>query len=251
MGYREHAPPAALQPWLACTWEQRADAAISQRVLPDGCIDLLWMHGGGTYVVGPNTAAFVVGLKPGDRLAGARLRPGAAPALLGVAAESVRDATVPVEQLWGDAGARLADTLADHADPLGGLQATLLSRAARSAPPDELVQHAVARLSQPDATVAATAATVGVSERQLRRRVAAAVGYGPKLLARVLRLRGALSAAWQGDELARAAYDAGYADQAHFAHECRALGGVSPSALVEPASVSYKTRPDAGATMQP
>jgi AraC-like DNA-binding protein len=76
------------------------------------------------------------------------------------------------------------------------------------------------------------AARLAISERQLRRRVAAAVGYGPKRLARVFRLRRALDAAHAGDELARVAFDAGYADQAHFANECRALAGASPSALL-------------------
>lgn len=59
-----------------------------------------------------------------------------------------------------------------------------------------------------------------------------AVGYGPKRLARVLRLRGALAAAHAGTELGRVAADAGYADQAHFTHDCRALAGVSPSTVL-------------------
>lgn len=35
-----------------------------------------------------------------------------------------------------------------------------------------------------------------------------------------------------GEELALSAAEAGYADQAHFAHDCRALAGVCASALV-------------------
>jgi AraC-like DNA-binding protein len=48
----------------------------------------------------------------------------------------------------------------------------------------------------------------------------------------VLRLERALGAARGGEELAQAAAGAGYADQAHFAHDCRALAGVPPSALL-------------------
>jgi AraC-like DNA-binding protein len=58
------------------------------------------------------------------------------------------------------------------------------------------------------------------------------VGYGPRRLARVFRLGQALQAARTGDELARAAYAAGYADQAHFTHDCRELAGVPPSVLL-------------------
>ena len=60
----------------------------------------------------------------------------------------------------------------------------------------------------------------------------AAVGYGPKRLGRVLRLRRALAAARAGDELGRVAFDAGYADQAHFSGDCRELAGVPPSLLI-------------------
>jgi AraC-like DNA-binding protein len=63
--------------------------------------------------------------------------------------------------------------------------------------------------------------------------VRAGVGYGPKLLARVLRLQRALRAARAGEELAWAALEAGYADQAHFAHECRALAGVPAGVIAD------------------
>lgn len=202
------------------------------RVLPDGCIDIIWIEGAGTQIVGANTAAFVVQLPAGTRVVGARLRPGAAPALLGVAAEAVRDLRVPVQEVWASEGERLAATLNDHPDPLSGLRAALLARRAGAQPPDPLVRAAATRLARPDAAVVRIASELGVSERQLRRRVTLAVGYGPKRLARVLRLWRALDAARTGEDLARAALDAGYADQAHFANDCRALAGVPPSVVL-------------------
>ncbi|HEV2811873.1 MAG TPA: helix-turn-helix transcriptional regulator [Solirubrobacteraceae bacterium] len=229
MSYREHAPPPELAPWLACTWEREGSEGVPVRVVPDGCVDVVWTERFGTHVVGANTTAFVVSLAEGTRVAGVRIRPGAAPPLLGVTAEEVVDARPPVDALWGDAGRRLAADL----DAAEERVATLLrALAARARPPDPLVAAAVARLDAPGAVVADLAGDLGVSERQLRRRVAAAVGYGPKRLARVLRLQRALGAARAGHELARVAFDAGYADQAHFANECSALAGVPPSALV-------------------
>jgi methylphosphotriester-DNA--protein-cysteine methyltransferase len=59
-----------------------------------------------------------------------------------------------------------------------------------------------------------------------------AVGYGPKRLARVLRLRRALARAAAGEELAAAAFSAGYADQAHLGHDCRELAGVPPTVAI-------------------
>jgi AraC-like DNA-binding protein len=74
--------------------------------------------------------------------------------------------------------------------------------------------------------VEAVAAELGVSARQLHRRVSVAVGYGPKMLQRVLRFRRlqALAPA----PLVELALDAGYADQAHMTSEVTRLAGVSP-----------------------
>ncbi len=232
MTYREHPAPPGLRPWLDCTWERRVAGGEPVRVLPDGCMDVVWIEGAGTQIVGVNTSAFLVALAPGARVAGARLRPGAAATLLGVAPEALRDGRVPLEDAWGSAGKRLAEALEADGDPLERLCAALLVRAERARRPDPLVYGAVARLARPGTGVASIARDLGVSERHLRRRVSAGVGYGPKRLARVLRLGRALEGARRGDELARAAVEAGYADQAHFANDCRALAGVPPSTVL-------------------
>ena len=234
MTYREHPAPAALAPWLECAWERSGIAGASVRVLPDGCIDIVWTEGRGVRVVGPNTTAFVVALEDGVRVAGVRMRPGGAAPLLGIDAADLRDGSVALEQVWDDAGRRLEQALEDDGGDgaVALLVAALGDHASRSVAPDPLVDAAVGRLRDPLTRVETLADELAVSARQLRRRFETAVGYGPKRLARVLRLERALAAARSGDELARAAAVAGYADQAHFAHECRALAGVSPGALV-------------------
>ena len=232
MSYREHPPPPALTPWVACAWERRADGGAPVRVLPDGCIDVVWTEGRGVQVVGPNTTAFLVPLADGVRVVGARMLPGAAAPLLGIDAARLRDAGIALERVWADEGRRVAYDVDASADRVAALLAALEARAAAAAPPDPLVVAAVARLRQPRARVEPLSRELHVSVRQLRRRFEAAVGYGPKRLACVLRLQRALAAARGGDELAQAAAAAGFADQAHFAHDCRALAGVTPSALL-------------------
>ena len=234
MSYREHAAPPALAAWLECTWQREGLAGPPVRVVPDGCIDIVWTEGLGTHVVGANTTAFLVSIEPGTRVVGARMRPGAGPAVLGVDAQAVRDARVPLDEVLGDDGRRLAAALDEGDERLRALIATI---AARRRAPDPLVRAAVARLDAPEALVNDLAGDLNVSERQLRRRVAAAVGYGPKRLARVLRLRRALDAAQRGDDLAWVALDAGYSDQAHFTNECTALAGVSPGRFLQDAAL--------------
>ena len=75
---------------------------------------------------------------------------------------------------------------------------------------------------------------VYVSERQLERRFAERVGYGPKTFQRIARFQRAVGQLErEGSELARvAAVSAGYADQAHLTRESRRLAGLSPRELV-------------------
>jgi transcriptional regulator GlxA family with amidase domain len=115
----------------------------------------------------------------------------------------------------------------------------LAGRLGDAVPPDPLVAAAVAWLERDPAAagrVGALGPTVGLGERQLRRRFQAGVGYGPKTLARVLRFQ-RLLALLRDDRggrpsLAEVAVRAGYADQAHMTAECTRLAGRSPAALV-------------------
>ncbi|HEX4363855.1 MAG TPA: DUF6597 domain-containing transcriptional factor [Solirubrobacteraceae bacterium] len=231
MRYQEHSPGAALAPWVACAWERSDGGETPVRVIPDGCIDIVWTEGVGAQVVGPNTTAFLVALPCGVHVVGVRMRPGSAAALLGIDARELRDGDMPLAALWREAGPQLEQRLEAGTDRVRILLAALGRAAQHGAAPDALVTAAVQRLQDPGSRVSALASELAISPRQLRRRFDAAVGYGPKQLARVLRLERALASARAGEELAWAAASAGYADQAHFSHECRALAGVTPSAL--------------------
>ena len=68
-------------------------------------------------------------------------------------------------------------------------------------PPDPVVSVITDALRAGE-SVAATAERIGYSERQLHRRCRTAFGYGPKTLARVLRMDGALRLARSGLPLA-------------------------------------------------
>ena len=235
MAVREHRRPTVLAAWLDCVWERTA-GHDGQRILPDGCIDVVFSRDRGLRLVGANTAAFISDVGPGEPVIGARLVPGGAPALLGIAAEPVLDRRAPLSELLGDEARRLQERLYESGDRAGVLRAWLIDRALHASAPDPLVAVTVSALARTDHRVGPLADSLGVSERALRRRVTAAVGYGPKRLARVLRLRRALALAGTGAPLADVAYDAGYADQAHFGHDCRELAGIAPGRFVQDAA---------------
>lgn len=223
--YRER--PSPVLPG-AVLWT-RTTAGGSARVLPDGCMDLIWSDPGGLLVAGPDTRAHLAADPPGTRYVGLRFAPGTGPLVLGVPAHELRDERVPLDALWPGAR-RLAESFAEASDPAAALEAHALGRLADARPP--LLPSAVAEGLASGRPVAAVAEAVGLSERQLRRRCLDAYGYGPKTLARVLRLRRALALAAHGIPFAEVAATAGYADQAHLAREVRVLAGVPLGELI-------------------
>lgn len=236
-GYREWAPPAALRGSVMCLWASvipagRPDVTL---VLPDACIDLIWQSGRGVYVAGPDTGPAPEPLAGGTVLAGVRLRPGAGGPALGVPLSELLDQRVEA----ADVGSGLTTSLFRRAggglapDEAMRLMVEAVSPAVADGPADPLVTAAVRLLAGPGAQADDAADDLGVSERQLRRRCQAAVGYGPATLRRVLRFRRFLALLDAGErDLARAAAGAGYADQPHLTRECTRLAGLSPAALL-------------------
>jgi methylphosphotriester-DNA--protein-cysteine methyltransferase len=236
--YREYAPPAELEPLVACLWEGVETTDRPWRLVPDGCLDLIWVGGRDLVVAGADTGPRVVDLPAGTRSQGIRLRPGAAGAVLGMPASELRDREVPADLVWGAAAARLRESVTQAESEESARCLELLARAvaSRQAVPDPLVRVASWHLSLPGASISRVAAELGVSERQLHRRTTAAVGYGPKLLARVARLRRFV--ALTEDSLAIRAIEAGYASQAHMSDEVRRLTGVTAVRFLEEATLT-------------
>ncbi|WP_340375077.1 helix-turn-helix domain-containing protein [Streptomyces sp. SS7] len=196
-------------------------------VLPDGCMDLLW-NDGRLLVAGPDTRAHVPGGPP-TAWAGVRFYPGTAPGLLGVPAHALRDRRVDLADLWPAARVRrLTARVAAAPDPATALEDLALERAA---PPDPHLRRLVTALAE-GRSVAATADALGLGARRLHRRSLDAFGYGPKTLARILRLRRALDLARAGVPYADTAARAGYADQAHLARDVREFTGTTLSGLL-------------------
>ena len=109
-----------------------------------------------------------------------------------------------------------------------------LADLAGAAQPDLLVREAARRLALPRAVLPQVARDLDISERQLRRRFARSVGYGPRMLGRVQRLQRVLALHERAPAmtLVDLSSAAGYADQAHMTREVRRLSGTSPRQLL-------------------
>jgi AraC-like DNA-binding protein len=249
--YREFRPDPRLAPFVECGWVRSGTATPSIRVMPDGCADVFVTTRGDLMIAGPADSFYDVPADNDDVLAGLRLRPGAAAAVIGCPASEFRGIRVALDSSFGVAGSRISESISGAQTPIQrmALLAELILDYFAGADPvlDRSVARAVAGLrAQPDRPVSALANEIGLSERQLRRRFETAVGFGPKRLGRVFRFQRLLDlvhashgrAGWSQLALA-----AGYADQSHMINECLALAGGPPTAL--PVSVSSNTAAEA------
>src|SRR5919199_831612 len=240
MAYRELPLPGRPAAHVACVWTRDPEpAAGTRRILPDACVDVVWVEGDRLAVAGPATGPVLAALPAGARAAGVRFRVGAAGSALGVPARELRDMNVPLEELWGARAADRAAARLERAATPAAAAAELAAGVVARLPPagdlDSLVRAAAIKAATPRTAVERLAFDLGLGERQLRRRFDGAVGYGPKTLQRVLRFQRFLTLARDAGataDLAELAFAAGYADQAHLTRECRRLAGLPPAALL-------------------
>ncbi|HWS35333.1 MAG TPA: helix-turn-helix domain-containing protein [Actinoplanes sp.] len=233
MAYTEQEPPASLRASVVCLWRRDAvTTAGPGLILPDGCADLIWESGRGVFLAGPDTRPVPADPGRGQTLRGVRFRPGAGGTLLGLPLDRLRNLRVDLAELHP----RAAGALHGELDPDEALRRLvgLTGSFAEERPPDPVVLTAARLLTDPAARVHELSGRLEISERQLRRRFTAAVGYGPKTLYRVLRFQrflGMLDAGSPPAGLAELAVRAGYTDQAHLTRESAELAGRPPAAL--------------------
>lgn len=207
----------------AVVWCAEHDGPV--RVLPDGCMDLLWLDAQ-LVVAGPDRIAHVHDGAGPERVLGLRFSPGRLPAALGVPARSLRDARVPLVDLvdraahWAPAVRPDIDPVAAP-DPLAAFERQLASTAAARTSGQGLVEAIAASTS-----VADVAASTGYSSRQLHRRCLDSFGYGPSVLRRILRFVAAIEDHRCGHPATWVAARHGYADASHLHRDVRELAGV-------------------------
>ena len=232
-----HSAPLApdLRDDLVTAWTMRAEG--EHRLVPDACVDVLWIGNGTAWVCGPEVAAWTFSLPPGTFATGVRFRPGRAGAVLGFDATELRDRRVPLADVVGSRCARHLVEQADEAPaPVQVMQRYARTWLDAARPADPVVDAVAGVLGRRPATgVADLADIAGLGPRQLHRRCVAAFGYGPATLRRILRLQRFLRLARHPGapvDLAHLAALAGYTDQPHLYRDSREIGGAPPRDLI-------------------
>lgn len=270
MSYQEFPPPPGLAALVACLWLSEAPAgppaaAVSHRVLPDNCTDILWQDDGAAFFVGMMSTWFDVPADRKVRTVAVRFRPGAASLFMGpLALAELTDGRADLDLLWGRSAAeRLGDALwsvaRNDAERLALLTEALYARLSLAPPGTRAATALASRTAQSHALAAAPAgqvlalravaalegsggalrvealaAALGVSRQYLAAQFRDHVGLQPKLFARICRFRAARGAALakpagqHGHDWAALAFDSGYFDQSHLIRDFHDFTGTSP-----------------------
>jgi AraC-like DNA-binding protein len=243
--YREFIAPARLAAHFLCFWTQTiigSRGVYEHRVLPDACVDIVFINDESPMVFGPWTVPFVARLPVGASITGARLHPGRASCLLGMPASELLNQAIPTAAVKGAMQTMRLGRVIEQPDAAArrsALAQALFASVEHFAPADQAVLAGIQWLSRhPHGHIGQLSRWIGISERQLHRRFSASIGYGPKMFQSVLRFHRLLKTAREtGPEqsLADLAVNTGYADQAHMTRDVHRLASIRPTELLRSA----------------
>lgn len=192
-------------------------------------------------LVGPSSGLSTTELSGTGWALGTMLQPAAGVALVGGPVDGLTDRAVPLETVpshVGDLVARIRAAVGDQPDDPERRRAAVAvmeESLARLLPVDEegLLVNAVVEYVEGDPEVQRVTQVCekfAITERTLQRLTARRIGLSPKWLIQRRRLHEAAERLQHEarPDLARVAADLGYADQAHFGRDFRAVTGLTP-----------------------
>ncbi len=253
MSYCEYQASPFLSPYIETFWTFRTKdekGRHTQRVLPDGCTDIIFNFGdsvtslthesrslltGNVYVVGTMTASALTQNAACCDLLGIRFRPAGMFAFMRVALHELKDRVVQLKEVEATLCRMLPpEALAtlNNRDRIRRVEAVLL-RNLRNKEEGNLVRRASVMIGRSGGRVAiqTVAREVNVSPRHLERLFREQVGVSPKRLSSILRFRALSERLYQGrsESLLQTAFAFGYFDHAHLTREFKSYAGCLPS----------------------
>lgn len=207
------------------------EAGPARSVVPDGRCGVALVDGV-PWWFGPHTTPWTPP-RAGVHVVGVRLSLTAGRRVAGDSLRRWQNTRARLDAVWGPAAmTRLASRAARSGTDVDQVELLVAESSARvdAAGPADRIVGALAELVLTDDPVCEIARRIGLSPRQVHRRCLDEFGLAPSLLRRIARVHRSTGSP-RGSSLAGRAADAGFADQAHFCREIRALSGETPRAV--------------------
>ena len=253
--YREWEPVPAAAGLIEAIWSlsdrELQPASEPQRVLPDGCSELILNFDDPVSQVLEDGSLFrqprllFVGQIPGPfyftpsgrlELIGIRFRPAGAAGLIREPQSRLVGLSHSLQELTPSLARELAGAAFDAPDPESRvrlIQAALVAHARPRFSPIPMVADRLIRRGG-NGSVDELVSQTGLGARQFERRFLAEVGLRPKLFARICRFQQVFRVLEQQPaHWARVAADCGYYDSSHLIRDFRELSGETPVRLVQ------------------
>ena len=256
--YRKFSAGSLLADYIQCYWTITSNSQIHSpvfnRILPDGCIDIIFNLGDPFYrvshdlsvnylpqnfVVGAMRQPLVVGLTGQVEVIGVRFKPGGAYPFFRFPLNEMTDHLVALDDLRHQIVNEMEFHIAEKATITRKIAYLeyLLARHIQAAPhKDGIIGKAISNIcdSKGQVTINSLGKLLGISSRHLERKFIENVGLSPKMFCRVIRVRNAISImrSQSKPDWSEITYSAGFYDQAHFIREFKAISGLNPGAYV-------------------
>lgn len=250
--YREYRPCRGLEPYVACYWTvgfSGSDDAKLHRILPDGCVDIIFdlrspSLSQGAFVAGLMTTYSAVALTGTHSLFGVRFYSDTVRYFIKYPAAEVTGNRALLEDLWGNEAALLTESLLSAngtAEIIGKVESSLLAKLLRNEKDHTggLLQTSMNYMyaSRGIITIRSLAERIGCSERTLRRTFQQELGVSPKELLGILRFQNLLGELYRAApaRLTDLAANYGYYDQPHFINQFKRYYGLLPHQVLNQA----------------
>jgi AraC-like DNA-binding protein len=232
-------PSAKLAPFVEhfwiIHWDLRGQPAYTSEVLPYPSVNITFTYERG-WVTGVPTDKYTYRLDGRGSVLGIKFWPGAFRAILGRGVDTITDKTLPVTDIFPQAGDAFRARLLAHgtdANIVADAEAMLGAPLPAPDPNVPLINEIVALVEagRELTSVAAIAKRFGMPQRTLQHLFKTHVGVGLKWIIRRYRLMEAAQLAEAGTDQnwTEIAHRLGYADQAHFTNDFTRMIGRPPT----------------------
>lgn len=253
MDYQTFETSTELNAFVKCAWTLNApasDSAQKQRIVPDGCMELIFHHGDlyrqykneKDYIVQPRSFVFgqitsTLDIEPTGTtgIFAVRFTPDGFLPFTKLTADQMENRAVPLDELFGEEGLQLEKEVLSAKsidERIKVVEEFLLTKLTEAETANNLVKSCVDAMLKLNGqlSVGELSEQLQVNRRQLERKFATRVGLSPKQLAKIIRLQATLKMLLnqQFDSLTELAYEGDYYDQAHFIKDFKEFTGISP-----------------------